>query len=251
MANNTEEKILDIKVRYDDAIRGIAKYRTELDELKKAEKTLQEDLKEGKITREEYNVKLSQNKIATAEYKESIRACEKEIRNNIKAENDQQGSLVSLRASLSNLTKQYDQMSAAERNSAAGQDLKLHINSVTEELKGAEEGTQRFYRNVGNYEASILKAMQANVPFIGQIANMTSGMGGATNSFIAGGQAAGGLNTQLWTLAANPVIAILALISSIIMLVSKGIKSSEEATNRWNVVLAPLKRALEAVTAIV
>ena len=250
MANNTEEKILDIKVRYDDAIRGIAKYRTELDELKKAEKTLQEDLKEGKITREEYNVKLSQNKIATAEYKEAIRACEKEVRNNIKAENDQQGSLVSLRASLSNLTKQYDQMSAAERNSAAGQDLKLHINSVTEELKGAEEGTQRFYRNVGNYEASILKAMQANVPFIGQIANMTSGMGGATNSFIAGGQAAGGLNTQLLTLAANPVVAILALISSIIMLVSKGIKSSEEASNRWSVALAPLNRGLEVITLV-
>ncbi|WP_321479765.1 hypothetical protein [uncultured Bacteroides sp.] len=159
MGTAVEEKVLDIKVRYEDAIRGIAKYRTELDVLKKVEATLKDDLKNGRITREQYNVKLAESKITSNEYKEAIRGLEKETRNNIKAEKEQQGSLVSLRGSLSNLTKQYDEMSEAERNSASGKDLAIHINAITDKLKDAEEGTQRFYRNVGNYEEAFSKAL--------------------------------------------------------------------------------------------
>ena len=80
MGQAVEEKVLDIKVRYDDAIRGIAKYRSELDVLRKVEATLKEDLKEGRITREQYNVKLTESKLASGEYKEAIRILEKEIR---------------------------------------------------------------------------------------------------------------------------------------------------------------------------
>jgi tetratricopeptide (TPR) repeat protein len=102
---------------------------------------------------------LTESKLASGEYKEAIRILEKEIRNNIKAENEQLGSLVALRASLSNLTRQYDEMSEAERESASGQDLAIHINAITDKLKGAEEATQRFYRNVGRYEEAFSKAL--------------------------------------------------------------------------------------------
>ena len=247
----TQEKILKIDIKYDDAIRKIADYRTQLDAMRAGEKQLKEDLDNSKIGRAQYNMELSKSKLEQKQCSDAIRVLNKEVQNNIKAETEQKDSLTSLRASLSNLTKQYDQMSAAERKSASGQDLKLHINEVTAQIKEGEEGTDRFYRNVGNYEASILKAFQANVPFIGQIQSMTSGMSGATNGFIAGGNAATGLNVKLLTLAANPVVAILGIIASVIMLVSKGIKSSEDASNRWNVVLAPLKRTLEVVTAII
>lgn len=159
MANNAEEKILEIKVRYDDAIRKISEYRSQLDILKKVEKTLKEDLEAGRITRDAYNLKLTESKLASQQYTEAIRIINKEIQNNIKAEKEQQGSLVSLRASLSNLTKQYDEMSESERKSASGQDLEIHINAITDKLKQAEEGTQRFYRNVGNYQKSFEEAL--------------------------------------------------------------------------------------------
>ena len=45
MASNTEEKILDIKVRYDDAIRAIAQYQSAVDAAKNHEKELKEELK--------------------------------------------------------------------------------------------------------------------------------------------------------------------------------------------------------------
>lgn len=48
--SNVEEKILNIRVRYDDAIRKIAEYRSQLDVLRKREQTLKDDLKAGRIS---------------------------------------------------------------------------------------------------------------------------------------------------------------------------------------------------------
>lgn len=158
MAENATEKILEIKVRYDDAIRKIADYRKQLDILKQVEKTLKEDVEKGRISRDAYNIKLTETKIASQEYTEAIRVLNKEVQNNIKAEKQQENSLVALRASLSNLTRQYDEMSEAERNSAAGQDLEIHINAITDKISEAEEKTQRFFRNVGKYQEAFEKA---------------------------------------------------------------------------------------------
>lgn len=55
------------------------------------------------------------------------------------------------------------------------------------------------------------------------------------------------LLSQFAKLVANPIVAILTAISVVIMAVAKGIKSSEENSNRWNAVLAPLSMALDAV----
>lgn len=168
---DAKEKILAIRVRYDDALRDIAKYRTEVDLLKASENKLTEDYKKGKITREEYNVSLTENKIRVQEVNESIRVLQKEIQNNIKAEKEQEGSLKSLRASLSNLTAQYDAMSEAERNSASGQDLEIHINAITDKIKDAEEKTQRFYRNVGNYQEAFEKILS---PLASELKSITT-----------------------------------------------------------------------------
>lgn len=159
MAEDAVEKVLEIKVRYDDAIRKIAEYRKQLDVLKQVEKTLTEYVKKGRISRDAYNIKLTETKIATQEYNDAIRVLNKEIQNNIKAEKQQENSLVALRASLSNLTRQYDEMSEAERNSASGQDLEIHINAITDKIAEAEEKTQRFYRSVGKYQEAFEKAL--------------------------------------------------------------------------------------------
>lgn len=177
MGKTIEEKILDIKVRYDDAIRGIAKYQGAIDAARQKQKEFKNQLKENKISQAEYNAEMAASKQVVNENKDAIRILEREIQNNIKAEKNQQDSLVSLRASLSNLTRQYDEMSEAERKSSSGEDLKIHINAVTDKIKEAEEGTQRFYRNVGNYTEAILSATEANIPFINQMHQMTSSIG--------------------------------------------------------------------------
>lgn len=251
MAENAVEKVLEIKVRYDDAIRKIADYRKQLDVLKQVEKTLKEDVDKGRISRDAYNIKLTETKIASQEYTDAIRVLNKEIQNNRKIEQEQEGSLKQLRAQLSNLTSEYDSLSEAERSAAKGQALKKSINDITDSLKGAEEETQRFYRNVGNYEESIKKAVSANVPFIGQIMDIQENAGGLKGAFNAATTAVKGFSKQLLALLANPIVATLSVISVVIMGVTKAINSSEEASNRWSIITAPLTKVLNGLLNVV
>ena len=249
--SNVEEKILNIRVRYDDAIRKIAEYRSQLDVLRKREQTLKDDLKAGRISREQYNLKLSETKIATQQYNDAIRMLNKQVQNQLKLEKEQEGSLVALRAELSNATAAYDALSREEREGTKGKELQNHINAITEELKEAEEETQRFYRNVGNYEAAILKAAQSNIPVLDSIIKMQTELGGVKQAFNVGKTAVIGFSKQLLALLTNPIVAILASIAAAIMLVSKAINSSEEASNRWNIITAPLSRSLDFLLNIV
>lgn len=241
------EKILDIKVNYNEAVKAIAEYQTKIDAARDAEKNLKKQLKDGEISRQQYNEEMAASKIAIADYNDAIRIINKTVQNQIKQEKEQEGSLKALRAELSNLTAEYDALSEAERKGASGEELKNKINEVTDALKDGEEGTQRYYRNVGTYEEAIKSAVSSNIPFIGTLIQTQDEMGSVKAGAVAAGAAVKNFSKTLLTLLANPIVAILTAISVVIMAVAKGIKSSEENTSRWNVVLAPLKKALDAV----
>lgn len=179
------EKILDIKVNYSDAIKAIAEYQKKIDAAREAEKNLKKQLKDGEISRQQYNEAMASTKAIIADYNDSIRIINKTVQNQLKQEKEQEGSLRSLRAQLSNLTAEYDALSEAERKGARGEELKKSINEVTNALKEGEEETQRYYRNVGNYKEAIMEAANANVPFIQQINIMVTSLGGVKN-YVAG-----------------------------------------------------------------
>lgn len=159
MANNEDERILSIKVKYQDAINGILEYQNKLQALKKEQEKWKKEVVDGTKNFNEYNAAMADIKIQMAEAKDGIRVLEKEARNNLKTQQENEGSLKSLRAELSNSTKAYDEMSRAEREGAKGKELQDHINAVTNELNEAEQKTQRFYRNVGRYEDSVKDAL--------------------------------------------------------------------------------------------
>lgn len=175
---NVEEKVLEIKVRYDDAIRAISKYQGAVDAAKLHEADLKKQLKDNQISRAEYNAEMAATKVVIQENNEAIRVLNKEIQNNLRIEKEKEGSAKALRAELSNLTAEYDSLSRAERNSAKGKELQDKINAVTDELKGAEEETQRFYRNVGSYEESIKRAVGINNDFANSLLNISQSAGG-------------------------------------------------------------------------
>ena len=81
--DNIKTKILDIQVRYEDAIRGIAKYQQVIDQTKDKQKELRKELDSGQVTIDEYNMEMEASKLVIAENKEAIRILEKEIQNNI------------------------------------------------------------------------------------------------------------------------------------------------------------------------
>ena len=212
---NVEERVLDIRVRYDDAIRKIAEYRTQLDVLRKREQTLKEDLKAGRMSRKEYNLQLSETKIATREVNEAVRILSKQIQNERKEQTELEGSLVRLRAELSNLTASYDRLSRAERNSANGKEIQDKINAITDELKEAEEGTQRFYRNVGNYEEALKDFVGINNDFANSLLNIAQNSNGVKGFFSNMKTEASALGSTLKALLKNPVFMSIAGVAGV------------------------------------
>lgn len=169
MVSEDKQQILDIKVKYEDAIYGIIRYKEKIDQLKASIKDLQQQEKDKTITTNEMKVQTEAINATIKEYRYNVRTLQKEIQNNVRTENEQEGSLKQLRAQLSNATKAYDEMSRAERESSKGQEMQEHIQDLIEELKEAEEATGRFQRSVGSYYDSMMKAADdlQNTEFFG------------------------------------------------------------------------------------
>lgn len=215
MVSEDKQQILDIKVKYEDAIYGIIRYKEKIDQLKASIKDLQQQEKDKTITTNEMKVQTEAINATIKEYQYNVRALQKEIQNNVRTENEQEGSLKQLRAQLSNATKKYDEMAKAEREGAKGQALAQHINEITDKLKLAEEETQRYYRNVGNYYNSMMQAADdlqgteffgmdiVNDTEVSNIIKLAQNMDGLTDKLKAFGKTAIGLFM-------NPYFAALA-----------------------------------------
>lgn len=180
--NNKEEILLEIIVSNDAATQAIFESQKQIDSLKKSQADLSAEFKKGAITQEEYSKKSSAVKAAIGQQNDVIRANEKELKNNIKAQQDNADSLSALRAQLSNNTKAYDNLSEAERNSAKGQALQKSIVETTTKLNEAEQATLRFQRKIGNYPETMGKAGQGINQITGYLGKMSTQLG-ATGNF--------------------------------------------------------------------
>lgn len=151
MPTTDQQKIIEIRVRYDQAVQGIAKYTQAINQLKTEQQQLKAELKQGTISEQQYNTAMAQNREQVKTYQAAIRALSREFQNNVKEQRENEGSLVSLRSQLSRLTATYDQLSREMRQGDFGESMRKQIMEVSQELKEAEAETNRFYRNVGNY----------------------------------------------------------------------------------------------------
>ena len=198
------EKIISVKIEAQGAINGITELNRQM-QINSAE--MEKLANQGKKTTNEYTQLAEENK-ALASQK---RILSKEIQNEYKEQTALEGSLVRLRAELAKATKEYDSLSRAERETGSrGKELKSQINELTTEIKRAEEGTQRYYRNVGNYKNSILEAIGLNGRFGTSITNIVVNNGGFQGAMAAMSASVRGFGAALMSLMANPVFLALA-----------------------------------------
>lgn len=227
MADNnstrTASTVLEFRVDMNKAYDEIAELNLKLDEQKAKVAALNEAYKDQGKTKEYYK-ELAKIKEQTKDYNDQIRSLTKSIANEKKANDQREGSLVSLRGELSNLTKAYDQMARAEREGAEGQALQKKIAAVYNELKRAEEATGRFQRNVGNYGMQMVSAFDA--------------AGGAASEII---NPIKGVTMGLQTMSKTPVIAILGLLAKLINSVAKAFTGMESAMDNMNGVFGIFK----------
>lgn len=277
MAEQRIQKTLEIRAEYSQALDGIAKYRAELDKAKAEAKLMTEELKnhakqlnEGKISEEQYakavmetQKQLAANKQEQNQLSDAIRTSERVIQNQITQQNEAQDSIKAMRAQLSNLTREYDGLSGAQRNNeAVGGDLLNRINDLTDQIKEAEEATQRYYRNVGNYKSalegmeqattgakdSILGFISGGNPLVQMLINTSQQLGSVKQAFAVAGQGAVMLGKQFLALMANPIVAFLALLAAAFMALKNGIQSSEERMNQFKTLMAPMQMVFDTIS---
>ena len=232
MDTETTKRIIEVEVDQTKAIAQLVEYGNKIKEITAEEKNLQDQLKKGQITQEEYDKKMAAANEVKKEYKRIVRETSKEIQNSLKQDKDKADSLKSLRAELSNATKRYDEMSKAERDSAQGMELLKHIKEVTTQIKGVEEATDRYYRNVGNYKNALIETGAA---------------------FKQAGVSTGAFDMSLKALNANPWVVLLMAAVSVIKQVIAAFKGNEEATmalkqafSALNPIIDFMKRGLES-----
>lgn len=249
------EKILEIKVDVNEAIKGISNLNKIIDEQRAYQKSLREEIKrmteaEGENSDAVIELQnayvLSQQKVK--DYQSQVAGLSKTVQNQLKIEREQLGSNTQLRAQLSNLTKAYDELSKEEREAAQGVELKNKINEVTDALKNSEEATQRYYRNVGNYENAIKNSLGLNSKFgqtLQNVADVTSNGAGPALKGMA--TATADVGKQMLKLMANPIVAFLAGVAAAVMAVVNGIKSSEENTAKLSKVTSSFQPVLDLI----
>lgn len=215
MVSEDKQQILDIKVKYEDAIYGIIRYKEKIDQLKASIKDLQQQEKDKTITTNEMKVQTEAINATIKEYQYNVRALQKEVQNSIRQEEQQEGSLKSMRAELSNLTKAYSEMSKTERDSAKGKELQNHINALTDDIKEVEEGIQLYQRSVGNYKNAITEAIFGNSRFgaslqaIVDMAGKSDGLIGQLSTRI------GAFKTTVLGLFTNPYFLAMAGVAGV------------------------------------
>ena len=222
MADTTATKILEVVVDNNKAVAAITHYNQLIEEQKKLQAELAKKYKDGEITQTAYaraSVKINEEMKA---YKRLASEVSKELQNNIKMDQEQVGSLRRLRAELSNVTKQYDALSEADRRSEEGLKLKAQINDITAQLKNTEQETGRFYRNVGNYANSIVEAFTR---MGGSMGNLQGPMNLVKTGFTA--------------ISTTPLIAVLGALVALFQEIIKTLNSSETAINAVTTAMAP------------
>ncbi len=248
MADTKTTKILEVVVDNNKAVAAISHYNKLIEEQKKLQAELAQKYKDGEITQEAYRratIKINEENKA---YSRQIREISKELQNNIIADQQKEGSLRKLRAELSNVTKQYDELSEEERRAAKGMELQSKINAITADLKSSEQETGRFYRNVGNYAGSLSglfgglsKDIENNTSriagILGSIGSAVKGTGDAANQTI---NPIANMRKGFMALSATPIITILGALVTIIQKVIQNLKSSEASMQAVTVALAPL-----------
>lgn len=144
MAKETIIKVLDVEIRASDTVKQLAALRQQATELRKEQKALDLSTKEG---REAYVAYTAQIKAVNAEASK----LERQITNDIKAQNQAKGSLNQLSSELNNMKAEYRDLSEEVRQSPFGVQMQQDIDALNTKLKEAEAAYGDNQRNVGDY----------------------------------------------------------------------------------------------------
>lgn len=195
----------------------LADLKTALVEAQEAQEKMAKEFQTGGATLEQYEQSIVATKAAQGAYNA-------EMRISVKESTAVKGSYNDLVNQLARLKEEWKQADPGTENFRA---LTKQVNETKEQLGAMDHSIGNWQRNVGNYGNSIAS-----------VAGLFGGAGRAASGAISGIK---GMTMGLKTLSATPVIAIIGLLVGLLGKLKEAFKSSEEASNRMSVALAPLQ----------
>ena len=253
---DNEQIIIDFQTNAASTVSDMAKVKGQIDELKKAQKELQDIKKQnGSLTEaeaEQYEQLGLQIKTLGNTYRqlqtEGVGAMTA-LKDSGEAYSD---SIAGMRAQLSDLLKIYDNLSEADRQSSKGLELQSNINDLTSQLKTLEEETGRFQRNVGNYP----EVVKAIIPGINDLNGLLGSLGlqmkdlegGWKKGFSSLKSSVGNSFSQIQKIiASNPVGAILTAIVLVVTKLVSAFKKNDDALTQLQKAFTAFEPILEFV----
>lgn len=250
----TKQAILDIVVDNGKAIESITDYQEQINAckesvaaLKAEQKEYDKQVEEGTMTEEEATAAKRKASEEINRQQQTMKALGKQmndvsyqLQKNVQQMAENEGSLKSLRGQLSQLNAQFDSLSREDRIGEMGNNLQQQIQKVSTEIMEAEEATNRFQRNVGNYQANWRSLGEDTDTFAKGLKFTSGGLEGVKGGFEA--------------LAKNPAIAIFGIILSVVSPLVEKMKENEALMNAIKNVMQKLQpvfdlfgKAVEAV----
>ena len=253
---DNEQIIIDFQTNAASTVTDMAKVKGQIDELKKAQKELQDIKKQnGSLTEaeaEQYEQLGLQIKTLGNTYRqlqtEGVGAMTA-LKDSGEAYSD---SIAGMRAQLSDLLKIYDNLSEADRQSSKGLELQANINDLTSQLKTLEEETGRFQRNVGNYP----EVVKAIIPGINDLNGLLGSLGlqmkdlegGAKKGFNSLASSVGKSFSQIGNIIKNnPIGAILTAIVLVVNKLVDAFKKNDDAMTALQKAFTAFEPIIEGV----
>lgn len=198
-------------------------------ELRAAIKEYQDSLVGADATSEQY--KETTDKLAVAQ--DELKAVTKAGREGVIQYAD---SIAGLEKKYRDMYNEYKQMSEAMRNSDAGKQQAADLKALSEQLNNLKKDVGNYKDNIGRYAESVMDAFS----------KMGGSVGGLVGPFKTATQ---GINAFNQTLKANPVMAVIGLVMTLINVIKQlvaNVKSNEESQMRLNQAMAAFQPIIDA-----
>lgn len=269
MADVKKETILlQIDTNFGDLINEVGSLQTRIDKLNASKRDMQNENKKliesNKELAKDYeknreaiaknekimeanNKQIAQDEVVLRNLSERQREYKKEIENEIKARQENEGSIKQMRLQLIELRKEYESLSKADRESEGGRNMLADIQRQTEEVKKLEYQQLDFRRNIGNYADSLMNIDPALAKLLNGFKALSQGTmqtGVAMKNVIPAIKAFLG---QMKALIATPVGAAITAIVVIFKTLHDAIKRNDDALTALQGLLAAFSPILEVL----
>lgn len=219
MADTRENIILQVDLDAAKVAEDLARATKQVSILKQEQKLLNEALKEGRISDEEYGKAISESSAELEKAKRETKGYTAVLKQLTVTTGQYGDSLSEQQRKLNDMQKAYDQLDATYRESKGGKEFLKAIQDQDQKVKELEENTGRFQRNVGAYAEAMKKA----------------------------GIGVEGFNNKLKAMLKNPLVAVFAGFVAIVQKLRDAFRRNDEAGTKLQKAFAAFKPILTVI----